>query len=48
MWAAVWLSVVSLALDRLSSREWDAKDGGVGLVLDGAWAAIAGQSDGPP
>ena len=46
VWAAVWLSVVSLALDRLSSREWDAKDGGVGLVLEGAWAALAGQSDG--
>src|SRR5206468_4305381 len=34
--------------DRLWSREWDAKDAGVGLVLDGAWASIAGQADGPP
>ena len=40
VWAAVWLSVVSLALDRLCSREWDEKDAGVGLVLEGAWGAI--------
>ena len=47
VWAAVWLGVVSLALDRLSSREWDEKDAGVGLVLDGAWNAIGvGLSDG--
>ena len=46
VWAAVWLGVVSLALDRLSSREWDEKDAGVGLVLDGAWNAIGvGLSD---
>jgi AcrR family transcriptional regulator len=46
VWAAVWLSVVALALDRLSSREWDEKDAGVRLVLEGAWGAIAaGPSD---
>ncbi len=46
VWSAVWLSVVSLTLDRLSSREWEIKDAGVALVLDGAWSAIGvGQSD---
>src|SRR5439155_16070338 len=40
VWAAVWLSVVSLALDRLSAREWDDKDTGVGLGLDGAGNGI--------
>jgi len=48
VWAAVWVSVVSLALDRLSSREWDEKDAGVGLVLDGAWGAISSSGSDRP
>ena len=41
VWAAVWLSVVSLAVDRVSAKEWPETHAGVGLALDGAWDAIA-------
>jgi len=40
IWAAVWLSVVTLAIDRVSSREWPEGHAGVQLALDGAWDAI--------
>ena len=41
VWAAVWLSVVSLAVDRVSAKEWPETHAGVTLALDGAWDAIA-------
>src|SRR5205807_9511954 len=41
VWAAVWLSVVSLAVDRVSAEEWPETHAGVALALDGAWDAIA-------
>ena len=41
VWAAVWLSIVSLAVDRVSAKEWPETHAGVGLALDGAWDAIA-------
>ncbi len=41
VWAAVWLSVVSLAVDRVSAQEWPETHAGVALALDGAWDAIA-------
>jgi len=41
VWAAVWLSVVSLAVDRVSAKEWPETHAAVTLALDGAWDAIA-------
>jgi AcrR family transcriptional regulator len=41
VWAAVWLSVLTLAIDRVSTKEWPEGHAGVALTLDGAWDAIA-------
>jgi AcrR family transcriptional regulator len=41
VWAAVWLSVVALAIDRVSAKEWPEGHAGVQLALDAAWQAIA-------
>jgi len=41
VWAAVWLSVVSHALERLVAKEWKPADAAVGLVIEGAWEAIS-------
>jgi len=54
IWAAVWLSVVTLAIDRVSARDWPQTHAGVKLAFAGAWDAIAapppaapgGQADG--
>ena len=54
IWATVWLSVVTLAIDRVSAKEWSQTHAGVKLALAGAWDAIAapppaaagGQADG--
>lgn len=40
LWAAVWLSVVSLVVDRVSAREWAADHAGVRQAIDAAWEAI--------
>jgi AcrR family transcriptional regulator len=40
VWAAVWLSVVTLVINRVSAREWTVTHAGVQLALDGAWHAI--------
>jgi AcrR family transcriptional regulator len=40
LWAAVWLSVVSMVVDRVSAREWAADHGGVQQAIDAAWRAI--------
>jgi hypothetical protein len=40
VWAAVWLAVVSYALDKVVAKEWKPGDAAVGLVIDGAWEAI--------
>ena len=42
LWAAVWLSVVVLVLDRVSAREWTPDHAGVGQVIEAAWGAIQG------
>ena len=44
LWAAVWLSVVSLAVDRVSAREWAADHAAVRQAIDAAWDAIKGAS----
>jgi len=41
VWAAVWLGVVTLVIDRVSAKEWPETHAGVKLALDGAWDAIA-------
>ncbi len=40
VWAAVWLSAVTLAIDRVSAKEWPETHAGVVLALEGAWDAI--------
>jgi AcrR family transcriptional regulator len=41
LWAAVWLSVVSFVVDRVSAREWPGDHAGVTQGIDAAWDAIA-------
>lgn len=46
LWAAVWLGVMTLVIDRVSSTEWPETHAGVQLALDAAWDAIrVGQAD---
>ncbi len=40
VWAGVWLTVVSYALEKIVAKEWKPGDAGVGLVIEGAWEAI--------
>jgi len=40
VWAAVWLAVVSYALEKVVTKEWKPGDAAVGLVIEGAWGAI--------
>ena len=49
LWAGVWLSVVSLVVDRVCTREWAPGHPLVGSALDAGWAAIrsAGPADAP-
>ena len=42
LWAAMWLSVMSLVVDRVSAREWASDHAGVRLAIDAAWDAIRG------
>src|SRR6267143_1508413 len=47
VWAAVWLAVVSLVLERITSQEWNESHPGVRLAIEAAWEAIAvGPTDG--
>jgi AcrR family transcriptional regulator len=45
LWAAVWVSVVSLVLDRVCSREWTPNHSLVAPALEAGWAAIAAPSE---
>jgi AcrR family transcriptional regulator len=40
VWAAVWLAVVSHALEKVVAKEWKPGDAAVALVIEGAWKAI--------
>jgi AcrR family transcriptional regulator len=40
LWAAVWLSLVTFAAERIVAREWTAEQPQVAQVLDAAWEAI--------
>jgi AcrR family transcriptional regulator len=42
LWAAVWLSVVSMMMDRVAAREWTAEHAGVAQTIEAAWDAIRG------
>ncbi|SRR5713101_5208673 len=41
VWAAVWLAVVSLVLERITSKEWNESHPGVRLAIEAAWTAIS-------
>lgn len=41
VWAAVWLSVVTLALEKAAAREWPDGHPALRPALDAAWDAIA-------
>lgn len=41
VWAGAWLAIVGYALDKLVMKEWKPGDAAVGLVIEGAWEAIA-------
>ena len=40
LWAAVWLSVVAFAAERVAGREWTAEQPQTAQVLEAAWDAI--------
>ena len=40
VWAGVWLTVVSYALEKIVAKEWKPGDAAVGLAIEGAWQAI--------
>jgi AcrR family transcriptional regulator len=40
VWTGVWLAVVTYALEKVVAKEWKPGDAAVGLVIEGAWAAI--------
>jgi AcrR family transcriptional regulator len=40
LWAAVWLSLVTFAAERIVARAWTAEQPQVAQVLDAAWEAI--------
>jgi len=42
VWAGVWLTVVAYALEKIVAKDWKPGDAAVGLVIEGAWEAIAG------
>jgi hypothetical protein len=42
IWAGVWLAVICYALEKVVLKDWKPADASVGLVIEGAWEAIAG------
>lgn len=40
LWAAVWLSIATFAIERVVTREWASDHGGITQALDAAWDAI--------
>jgi AcrR family transcriptional regulator len=41
LWATIWLSIVGLALERVTAREWGPDHAGIATTLEAAWDAIA-------
>lgn len=48
IWAEVWLSLVSFALDRIAAREWGPQHSAPQLVIDAAWDAIRARATAAP
>jgi len=48
LWAAVWLSVVGYAVERVAAGEWTTDSPQVGMTLDAAWQAIAARGRNSP
>jgi len=40
LWAGLWLSIISLLIDRVSAREWAHDHANVSLAIEAAWDAI--------
>lgn len=47
VWAGVWLAVVAHAVEKVAGKDWSADHTAVGLVIDGAWAAIRNDAKRP-
>ena len=41
LWASVWLGVVTLAIERVTAREWSEGQAALKQTIDAAWDAIA-------
>lgn len=41
LWTSVWLTLVSFAIDKVTTREWSATHPHASATLDAAWEAIA-------
>lgn len=51
LWADIWLKLVSLMLERVAAKEWNAEQAAVQTVIESAWGAIgvsAPASPSPP
>jgi AcrR family transcriptional regulator len=48
LWSAVWLALVTFAVDRVTAREWSVDHPSIGQTLDAAWSAIGYRMDRPP
>ena len=47
LWSAVWLALVTFAVDRVTAREWSLDHPSIGQTLDAAWSAIGYRMDRP-
>src|SRR5262249_17459337 len=48
LWSAVWLALVTFAVDRVTAREWSLEHPSIGQTLDAAWSAIGYRIDRSP
>src|SRR5262249_7173834 len=48
LWSAVWLALVTFAVDRVTAREWSLDHPSIGQTLDAAWSAIGYRIDRSP
>lgn len=43
LWASVWLNLIAYAAEKVASKEWAPDHPHLGLVVEAAWAAVAGR-----
>lgn len=43
LWASVWLNLIAFAAEKVASKEWTPDHPHLGLVVEAAWAAVAGR-----